>query len=52
MDIVEEVRKHVIKRYQERGYAEGMDMYKTHVKYVVEYAKTLAEKLGADVEVV
>jgi len=52
MDIVEEVRKHVIKRYQERGDAEGMDMYETHVKYVVDYAKTLAEKLGADVEVV
>lgn len=52
MDIVEEIRKHVIKRYQERDDAEGMDMYETHVKYVVEYAKTLAEKLGADVEVV
>lgn len=52
MDIVEEIRKHVIKRYQERDDAEGMDMYETHVKYVVEYARTLAEKLGADVEVV
>ncbi len=52
MDIVEEIRKHVIKRYQERDDAEGMDMYETHVKYVVEYAKTLAEKLGAGVEVV
>ena len=52
MDTVEEVRKHVINRYQERNDAEGMDMYETHVKYVVEYAKTLAEKLGADVKVV
>lgn len=52
MNIVEEVRKHVIKRYQERDDAEGMDMYDTHVRYVVEYAKTLANKLGADVEVV
>ena len=52
MDIVEEIRKHVIKRYQERDDAEGMDMYDTHVRYVVEYAKTLANKLGADVEVV
>ena len=52
MDIVEEIRKHVVKRYQERDDAEGMDMYETHVKYVVEYARILAEKLNADVEVV
>lgn len=52
MNIVEEVRKHVMKRYQERDDSEGMDMYETHVKYVVEYAKILAEKLKADIEVV
>ena len=52
MSIVEDVRGLVIKRYQERDDAEGMDMYETHVKYVVEYAKILAEKLKADVEVV
>lgn len=52
MDIVEEVRKHVIKRYQERDDAEGVDMYDTHVRYVVEYAKILAKKLNADIEVV
>ncbi len=52
MSIIEDVRKHVIKRYQERDDAEGMDMYETHVKYVVEYAIVLAEKLDADVEVV
>lgn len=52
MNIVEEVRKHVIKRYQERDDAEGIDMYETHIKYVVEYSEVLAEKLNADIEVV
>lgn len=52
MNIVEEVRKHVVKRYEERDDKESIDMYKFHVKYVVEYSKTLAKKLDACVEVV
>ncbi|MBU1120123.1 HD domain-containing protein [Patescibacteria group bacterium] len=52
MNIVETVRTHVLKRYSERDDAQGMDMYDTHVKYVVEYAKELAKKLNANEEVV
>lgn len=52
MDIVEEVRKHVVKRYEDKGDVDGVNMYEIHVKYVVEYAKELAKKLGASVEIV
>jgi len=52
MDIVATVKAHVLKRYSVRDDAQGMDMYDTHVKYVVEYAKELAKKLNANEEVV
>ncbi len=52
MNIIETVRTHVLKRYSERNDAQGMEMYDTHVKYVVEYAKELSKKLNADEEVV
>ncbi|MCK9368579.1 HD domain-containing protein [Candidatus Dojkabacteria bacterium] len=52
MTIVEKVKQHVLKRYEERNDSEGLDMYETHVKYVAEYSKELAKQLGADIEVV
>lgn len=52
MDIVEEVRKHVYEKYHEDERDDGMNLYDIHVKYVVEYAKQLAKKLYADIEIV
>jgi len=52
MDIVEIVRKHVEERYYDKNSSKKVNMYDTHVKYVVEYAKQLAEKLNADKEIV
>lgn len=52
MNIIDTVRTHILERYSERNDSQGMEMYDTHVKYVVEYAKELAKKLNADEEVV
>ena len=52
MDIVEIVRKHVEERYYDKNSTKIVNMYDTHVKYVVEYSKQLAEKLNADKEIV
>lgn len=52
MDIVETVRKFVFDKYHEDKDFKGINMYDSHVKYVVEYAKELAKELNADEEVV
>lgn len=52
MSIVETIRKHVYEKYHNDKRDDGINMYDTHVQYVVEYAKQLAEKLNADLEIV
>lgn len=52
MNIVEEVRKHVYEKYHNDKRDDGINMYDTHVQYVVEYAKQLAEKINVDEEIV
>lgn len=52
MNIVEVVRRHVVDRYNQKYDSEDMNMYEVHVKYVVEYALELSEKLNADKEIV
>lgn len=52
MNILDIVRKHVLERYHKDNKSDEMNMYDTHVKYVVEYANELANKLNADKEIV
>jgi HD superfamily phosphodiesterase len=52
MNIVDTVRKHVVDKYSEAYDSDDLNMYKVHVRYVVDYAKELARKLGADIEIV
>jgi len=52
MNILDTVRSHVLKRYQERADFEGMVTYNVHIKHMVEYAIQLAKKLNADEEIV
>lgn len=52
MNIVEEVRKHVYEKYHDDKRDDGINMYDTHVQYVVEYANQLAKKIDADLEIV
>ncbi len=52
MNILETVRNHVYEKYHNDKREDGINMYDIHVKYVVEYAKQLAEKLNANEEIV
>jgi uncharacterized protein len=52
MSIVDTVRKHVVDKYSQAYDSDDINMYKVHVRYVVDYAKELARKLGADIEIV
>lgn len=52
MNIVEKVRKHIYEKYHDDKKGDGINMYDTHVQYVVEYAKQLAKKLNADIDIV
>ena len=52
MSIIETVRKHIYEKYHSDKREDGLNMYDTHVKYVVEYAKQLAKKLNANEEIV
>lgn len=52
MNIVDIVRKHVLERYYTDENTARMNMYDTHVKYVVDYALELANRLQCEREIV
>lgn len=51
MDYPKTVQKYVYTQYHKDKKRKGINMYDTHVKYVVEYAKELAHRLDADEEI-
>ncbi|MCI8347622.1 MAG: HD domain-containing protein [Bacilli bacterium] len=52
VNIVELIKKELLKRCNESKDSDGFDFYEDHIKYVVENAVALAKKYDADVEIV
>lgn len=52
MDIVENIRNELLVRCREHKKVVGYDFWNEHIKYVVKNALELAEKFGADKEIV
>lgn len=51
-DIVNIIKKELLKRCENYKNKNGYDFWNDHIKYVVENANMLAEKYGADEEIV
>lgn len=50
--ITEDIRREVLTRCEKSKQDMGFDIWDEHIKYVVEYAISLAKEYGADVEIV